>query len=338
VVVLVLLSAFAVEANAQMGGVDPNPGDPGTGGRNIIQGSIFLPGGRRIDRRVKVKLIGLVGGDQFRMSDDSGAFAFRRLQGGRYTVVVDAGSEFEIASESVDIIDPAGRRSDPGQTQTVYITLQPRKTGTGGTVGTVDANLANVPEAALGLYKQAMESVKNGDRKKAIEQLNQAIQIHPTFAVALNELGVHHIALKQPDKALESLKAALTISPDFFHARLNSGIALLLMKDYKTAAVELEKAVQKNQTSAVAHLHFGRALAYLGNYQYAEAALKKSIEIGGDASVEAHRYLAAVYNETQRGGMAADELETYLRLSPKARDADRIRGIIKDLRRTEDRR
>jgi len=121
-----LIVLCAAGANAQMGGIDSDPSDPGTGGRNTVQGTIFLPGGRRMDRRVKVKLVGLTSGEQFRMSDDSGSFSFRHLQGGRYTLVVAAGQEFEVASEPVDIIEPARRRESTGVTVPVYITLQPK--------------------------------------------------------------------------------------------------------------------------------------------------------------------------------------------------------------------
>jgi tetratricopeptide (TPR) repeat protein len=107
---------------------------------------------------------------------------------------------------------------------------------------------------------------------------------------------------------------------------------LLLTKDFKGAVIELQQAVNKDQTSAPAHINLGRAYVNLGNYKAAEASLKRCIEIGGDASVEAHRYLAAVYIETQQTARAADELEAYLKLAPKTRDADQIRSILRDLR------
>src|SRR5262249_49900256 len=136
-----LIVLCAAGANAQMGGIDSDPSDPGTGGRNTVQGTIFLPGGRRMDRRAKVKLVGLTSGEQFRMSDDSGSFSFRHLQGGRYTLVVDAGQEFEVATEPVDIIEPARRRESSGVTVPVYITLQPKTSSTVKS-GTVDATTA----------------------------------------------------------------------------------------------------------------------------------------------------------------------------------------------------
>jgi predicted Zn-dependent protease len=319
-------------ANAQMGGIDSDPGDPGTGGKNTIQGSIFLPGGRRLDRRAKVKLVGIGGADQFRLSDDSGAFSFLRLKSGKYTVVVDAGPEFEIASEPVDIIEPARRRGDPGTVQSIYITLQPRKAASTGTVGTVDASAVAVPEAARELYNQAIESAKNGDRKKAIDLLNQALRVGGDFVVALNELGVQYLALRQYEKAITPLRSALGIAPDSFYPRLNYGIALLQTKKYQAAATELQQAIHKDSSSSVAYLHLGRALIQLADYQNAEKSLRRCVDIGGEASIEAHRYLGAAYIELGEAPRAADELESYLKLAPKAGDADRIRTIIRQLR------
>lgn len=322
----------ATSTSAQVGGIDPDPGDRGTGGRNTIQGTIFLPGGRRFDRRAKVKLVSNVGSEQFRMSDTNGAFSFLRLQGGSYTVIVDAGIEFEIFTETVDIIVPAQRRSDPGTTQSVYITLQPKRVETTAKPGTVDAATAGVSEAARKLYGDALESAQSGDRKQAIELLKQAVEMYPTFMTALNELGVQYLAIKQYKDAVEALRAALKIAPEAFHPRLNYGIVLVHLKDYKAAAPELNIAIQKDGTSGPAHFYLGRALVSLGIYDGAETALRTTISIGGEEAVEAHRYLGAVYIEKRDSVRAADELDTYLKLAPRAKDADRIRAIVKDLR------
>jgi Flp pilus assembly protein TadD len=327
-----LLTALsATNVAAQIGGIDPDPGDPGTGGKNTIQGTIFLSGGQRPNRRVKVKLTGLASGEQFQLSDDSGAFSFRRLHGGTYTLVVDAGREYEIATETVDIIEPPQRRGDPGITVPVYVTLQPRG-NTSGSSGTVDARAAAVPDAAKDLYKQAMESAKSGDRKKAIEELNKAQELYPNFTSALTELGVQYMELKQWDKATDALRKAIKISPDAFYPHLNYGIVLVQVKNYKEATSELRFAVQKDGTSPVAHFYLGRALINVGQYDDAENALRHAINIGGDEAIEAHRYLGVVYIEKRDSVHAADELDTYLKLAPNAKDADRIRAIIKDLR------
>ena len=326
-----LIAIGASPVRAQVGGVDSDPGDPGTGGKNTIQGRIYVRGGTKLDRRAKVKLRGLSGGEQFVMSDDSGTFSFRRLIGGSYTIVVDAGAGFETTSEVVDIIEPMRRQGMPGVIVPVTIYIEPKRAGSPGTIGTVDATAGGVPDSARELYKQAVETAQT-DRKRAIELLKEALTIYPSFMTALNELGVQYIALKQFKEAAESLRAAIKIGPEAFHPRLNYGIVLLQLKDYKAAAAELQIAVQKDSSSAVAHYQLGRALVNLGNYDAAERFLKQAISIGGPDIVEAHRYLAAVYIEKQNAQLAATELETYLKLAPGAKDAERIKTVIKGLR------
>lgn len=46
----------------------------------------------------------------------------------------------------------------------------------------------------------------------------------------------------------------------------------------------------------------------------------------------AHRYLGGIYSGKRDYKRAAEELETYLKLSPKAADAERTRAAIKELR------
>lgn len=332
--ILVLFSglSWAPTALAQVGGIDSDPGDRGTGGQNTIQGTIFVSTGRKLDRRVKVKLTGLAGGEQFQMSDDNGAFTFRRLQGGKYTVVVDAGKDFDIAAENVDIIDPARRRGTAENIVPVYITLQPKGSTSPGAPGTVDSKAPGLPEAVKDLYKQAMESAKAGETKKAIEELLKALGIYPNFMAALNQLGVQYIELKEWDKAAVALRKAIDIAPEAFYPRLNYGIVLVQMKDYAGAVAQLTIAVQKDGSSGRAQFYLGRAMTSLGKYDAAENALRQTIVIGAEDAVEAHRYLGAVYIEKRDSLRAADELDLYLKLAPKAKDAEKIRAIIKDLR------
>jgi regulator of sirC expression with transglutaminase-like and TPR domain len=57
-----------------------------------------------------------------------------------------------------------------------------------------------------------------------------------------------------------------------------------------------------------------------------------TITNGGENLALAHKYLGGLYMSTHKNKEAADELEKYLKLDPKAPDADRIKGTIKDLR------
>src|SRR5204863_9202267 len=105
---VVLLSLSSVRAQSG-GGVDQT----GTGGRHTIQGRIYFPSGRRSDSRVKVKLENFNSGELSVLSDPNGSFVFRGLEPGSYTVVVDAGEDYEIAREVV-YVDTDGSNARRG--------------------------------------------------------------------------------------------------------------------------------------------------------------------------------------------------------------------------------
>ena len=332
-VAIVCSLAAGAHSQSSNGGIDTDPGDPGTGGTSTIDGKIYYPGGRTYDRRINVKLTSANTGDHYTYTDTNGAFTFRRISPGSYHVVIDAGKEFQPVNETVDVFSSGKMRGRAiGQTITVQINLESAMRTEIAAPRTVSAKGMAIPEAAAAAYKEAIKLSDAGERTKAIEELKKALSIYPEFMLALNEMGVEYLRLHQADKALEPLRAALKIAPDAFAPQVNYGIALVRMKSYEPAALSLKKAVAQDGSSAEAHLYLGEALIGLGDYANAKLHLVRAIEIGGDDGIEAHRYLAAVLIETGQKGDAARELETYLRLNPKVRDADRINQVIRQLR------
>ena len=332
---MAIVCSLAARAYSQSsnGGIDTDPSDPGTGGVNAIDGKIYYPGGRRYDQRIEVKLTSVNSIEHFTYTDSNGAFTFRRISPGSYHVVIDAGKEFEPVNETVDIMSSGtAHRQSTGQTFSVQINLTPVVVRNLPAPRTVSARGLSVPQEAAASYKEAIKLSQAGERTKAIEELKKALTIYPEFMLALNEMGVQYIRLHQPDKAAEPLKAAIKIAPDAFAPQLNYGIALVQMKSYEQAAVSLKKAVDQDGSSAEARLYLAEALIGLGDYSNAKVHLQRAVEIGGENGIEAHRYLAAVLIETGQKGDAAHELETYLRLNPKVKDAQKINQVIRELR------
>lgn len=318
------------------GGVD----ETGTGGRHTIQGRIFFQSGQRIDTRLKVRLESPTFGDLSVMADMNGSFAFRSLESGSYTVVVEGGDNFETARERVYIESDGGntRRGLSGlpaftRPYTVQIYLQPkRQNGLEGRPGVLNAALASVPKPAAELYQKAIESVRRGEGDKAVTQLKSAIEVYPNFPLALSELGVQYLKLKQPDKAAEVLKASLKLAPDDYATLLSYGIALYEQRDFAGAETQLRHALKKNHASPSAHLYLGLALIGRRDLDAAEKELQQAVASGGDQMALAHYYLGGLYWGRRDYRRAADELETYLRLTPNAPDAARVRSTIKELR------
>lgn len=373
-------------------------------GFNVIEGRIFTPSGQPIGRRIKVTLQSVSVSDGFAFTNDRGEFAFRRLPEGTYRVTVDAGKQYEIHNETVDVIGRIRRRGD--QTEAIVsIAIYLKVRATSGNVNeVVNAALASVPKPALDLYEKAGQAVKAGDNQRAIELFEEAIAIYPEFAEAYKELGLIHFSLRNGEKAVEAFKKAVSIAGENFVYRLNLGYALLNVEKFSQARDELVKAVQLNASSTSALLLLARAQFSLRDYDQAEknmlAVIKmggpdtpnaykmlgvlcdekgdnartaeylekylsfpsndkdvaalvrlsraqiklrkldeaeknliKAVGIGGKENSTAHRYLGALYIEKKEPNRAISHLEKYLELVPGAKDAERIRQMIDDLRR-----
>jgi Flp pilus assembly protein TadD len=312
----------------------------GTGGRHIIAGKIFFPSGRSFDRSIPVKLQSFMAGEISALSDQSGSFTFGSLAPGNYTVLVNAGENYEVARENVTIDSDLdlGRQGMPApqmsRRYTVMITLQPtREVENRAKASVINAALAEVPEAARSLYQTALELGQTGNSLKAIDDLRAAISLYPKFALALNELGVQYLKLGQANKAVEPLWSASQLTPDGFTPKLNLGVALLETQKLTEAETQLREALKISSTPT-AHMYLGLTLARLHIDTEAERELKSAIELGGNqlAVAQSHYYLGGLYWRKRDYRRAADELETYLRLAPNAPGAERVRVTIKELR------
>lgn len=315
---LSLLLGLAVVGCAQ-GGVGSTRGLPSTaGGIHTIQGQVFFPGSSQpTNKRVRVRIESSTNSiSQTALSDDDGIFRFTQLEAGGYTITVDGGKEYESLVENVAIDREA---SNGGRILSVplYLKLKPDP---------------SVPKGAIDFYHKAQESVRAGNSKKAVEQLNSAIALYPKFTLALAELGEQYNKLAEPQKAAEALKRALELAPNDFKIHLNYGFALMTQKDFHGAETQLREALKINDAAPTAHMYLGIVLVNLRNLAGAQKELETAAQSPSAEVSQAHRYLGGIYWGNHDYKRAADELETYLKLSPKAPDAERTQAAIKDLR------
>ncbi len=329
--IVVSCLCLAGAASAQRASLESDTADTGTGGLFVIQGTLVFPSGTRVDRPIKVRLSTPMRGEISTMTDTNGRFLFRRLSPGSYTIMIDGGESYENVTEAANIVQ-AGRSM--GSTEQIIPILIRLKSKPGESVRpeVVHAELANVPKPAVELYNSALKLAQEGKNKEAIDKLNEAVSVHPAFILAFNELGVQYQKLNELEKAAEALQSALKISEKSFAPLVNFGIVLVRMKRYPEAEVVLRAALKENDKSAIAHYYLGRALAYLGKFDDAERELNQAVTFGGEQMKEAHRYLGAIYHARGDTERAIAQLETYLRIAPKAEDADAVRELIKKLK------
>jgi len=273
------------------------------------------------------------GGDHDPVTDPDGVFRFNNLVSGNYTVVVDGGKEYENTREPVSIERASGR------TTQVNILLRPKIDGS-------NAAFAGVPKAALEFYQKGTIAAQKGDAKAAAEFLSQAVAAAPDFALALSDLGSQYLKLSQWNKATETFEALVKLKPTEAQPHLDLGIALyneggefLSQKKFEEAEKKfngseshLREAIKLKSPGPAAHYYLGLMLIKFKAYDEAQKELELAISNGGENLALAHKFLGGVYISTHKNKEAADELEKYLKLDPKAPDAEKIRGSIKGLR------
>lgn len=310
--------------SAKAQGVGSSRGLPSSDGIHTIQGRVYSPSGQSlVSQSVKVRLESASSFNALStVTDQDGAFRFNNLQAGGYTVVVDAGKEYETARESVNIDREA---STGGRIATVAIQLRLK-------AGASNPAFGNVPQNAIDLYEKGVAAAQKGNAKSAVELFNKAVSIYPNFPLALSDLGLQYLLLVQMAKAAETFEELLKLKPGDPAAHLNLGIALFNQKKLEEAEAHLRESLKLNSAAPKTHYYLGLTLLSLKRYEEAQKELEQAISSGGEKLALAHKYLGGIYMSMGKNSQAADELDKYLKLEPRAADSERIRASIKDLR------
>jgi outer membrane protein assembly factor BamD (BamD/ComL family) len=328
------LLSIAVCARAQAPG--SSRGLSSGDGTHTIQGRVFFPSGQALTGiSVKVNLESTNGEGGSTTTDQDGSFRFNSVRAGTYSVVVDGGKEFESAREPVSI-DPGGT-SGPMTTVTIHLRAK---------VSALNPAFAGVPQNALDFYQKGTAAAQKNNPQSATEFLSKAVAAYPNFPLALSELGAQYLKLKQMDKAAETFEALLKLKPadsagqlDLGIALYNQGVAFLAQKNFDDAQKKLDaseahlrEAIKLNSPGPAAHYYLGMLLINFKAYEEAQKEFELAISNGGENLALAHKFLGGAYLSTHKNKEAADELEKYLKLEPKASDADKIKETIKGLR------
>ncbi|MGH9818815.1 MAG: tetratricopeptide repeat protein [Pyrinomonadaceae bacterium] len=309
----------------------------GTGGIHTIQGKVYAPSGRSIDSSVTVRLEVSGSGDLTLITDQNGGYAFQNLAPGNYSIVVEGGDNFENVRESVTIdqdLRPLGGIPIPPTPKIfnvpIYLQLK-RNVQLKNEV--LNAKLANVPKDALTHYAKGQQLAQNNKVDDAIGEFRSALTEYPTFTECYLEIGKLYLTHGKIEDAINSFRNAIKLEPKNFEAHVNLGISLLNEKKYDEAEPELVTAAYLNRAAVTPHYYIGLIYAEKRQYDIAQKAFETAQSLpGGDTFPLLHRYLGGIYANKGMNKEAAEELAKYLRLDPNAKDADKIRQTISELK------
>lgn len=306
---------------------DRNRSSDSNGGIYLVQGRVLLPNGDpAIDATVNVSSADALG--RSTRTDQDGKFAFNGVSAGNYTFSVKVDS-YPAESEfmTIDRDTPAGR------TFTVVINLrtdknQPKRQSVQNPM------LNGISDKAQKFFHEAIEKGKDSP-ESGISLLDKAINEQANFPLAFYEKGSMYIRLNKLDEALASFVKAIELKSDFIEAKYSVGYTQYLKQNYEVAAAVFQDLLTQKLDRPEIHQYYGISLFKLKQLAPAEEQLKLAIA-GNDQTKVAlsHRFLAAIYQSKKMDKEAAGELEKYLELTPKAPDADRLRQIIADLKKS----
>lgn len=308
----------------------------GTGGISRIKGKVYLPNGSAVDTPIEVELQSTTFASLKLRTDSSGSFTFENLAPGPYTVVVDAGDQFEVARESV-LVDDSIRTPFPSQpvprVLTVPIYLQIKRSAKTEQTGVIDAKWIDIPKDAVHALDKGQEDASKKQLDKAEADYKRSIEIAPTYAPAYLALGKLYLTQGKLDDAVSNLHLAIHYDPSDFESRLTLGIAYLNTNDLDGSERELARAIELNKTAVMPRYYLGRVYMQKRNTEAARKAFETAKEMVGDNAFPLlHRYLGVVYAAKQMNKEAVAELETYIKQDPKAKDTAQVKQAIADLK------
>lgn len=312
---------------------------PAAQGRNAISGHVFDTGRRPVEG-VYVELLDEVDTVLRRVrTDASGRYAFSNLSDGNFQVrVLTHGTNLIGQTRRVSITNFMGGAA--GQSYEEHFTLAASK-APGATSTAVAASSPGlvfvqegVPETAKAAYEKAVRELERegGNKVSALAELKKAVEIFPTYYLALEQLGAEYVRQQQYEPARAALLKAVEVNPRGYKSLYALGVAQYNLKQKSEATESLRRSVELNPSSVNSQLWLGIVLFKDGKASQAEPHLKRAHELGEKRVPDVHMYLAQLYSDTKRYAQAADELEHFLKEAPAARDAENIRRLIKQLR------
>ncbi len=119
-----------------------------------------------------------------------------------------------------------------------------------------------------------------GQHQRAIEDYNEAIRLNPDYAIAYNNRGCAYDNLRQYQRAIKDYNQAIRLNPDYAIAYNNRGFAYKNLRQYQRAIEDYNQAIRLNPDFAIAYNNRGVAYISSGNLTAGCHSLKRACELG----------------------------------------------------------
>lgn len=265
-------------------------------------------------------------------TDNSGRFIFVGVGTGRFQVRVTVpGSDLEEQSQPVEIVSGAGGGS--GDTAQMEFNLAPRMASQLTRQGAGAIFAQDVPEDAKKRYQSGITELDAGRVESGIVELEAATTIFPTYFAALERLGVEYMKKKRYEDARKAFTTGASVNARSYNSWYGLSYANFALERSEDSIAAAEKAIEIDRLSYEVYFVMGMSQRRLKRYEAAEKSFLKAVELDKTNNPDVHWNLALLYGKNlSKFGKAADELETFLKLTPDNPDAANIRKLIATFR------
>lgn len=284
-----------------------------------IRVHVTYPDDRAPSAQLKVALIGSGNQVAETYTNDHGEAQFLNVAIGNYQVSVNGQGIEPTVSETFEV---DARRA----AQSIFVRVQPASENSSarvikGSGATVSATDLGVSKKASQEFDKATKLIAKQQWQKAIDQLNKALALYPSYAEAYNNLGVVYARLGDSVKEQEALQKAIAANDHFTPALVNLARMEMKQHDFTAAEAHLNQATAADPTDArtLALLAQAQLLAY--HYQDAIASAGKVHAMSHGSHPLVHYVAARACEKLNRLADAVRELKLFLTEEPSGERA-----------------
>jgi tetratricopeptide (TPR) repeat protein len=275
-----------------------------------ISGNVYYGDGNQAAAHVMVQLQNSEGETRLQEeTTDSGGFAFQRLSGGTYTLLVDVQGYQHVAA-SVDLSYMPEKsvvirlRSLSGEKEMVAAT-------------SVSAHELSMPKKARELMsagKKKLYVEKNA--QDALEDFRSATAAAPGYYEACYQVGMAYLSLGKRDDAEASFRKSIELSGDnYSEAEVGLGTLMLDRRDFAQGEKTVRRGVELNPDYWLGQYELGRALLNLDKVAEALRAAEQAKSLAPSAAI-VYRLLSNIHLRQKDYPALLADIDSYIKLDP----------------------
>lgn len=259
-------------------------------------------------------------------ADRSGAFRFKEVPAGTYTLI----AHIPLEGEFRKTVEVGPSFADSRKRINLEVRADRLDSQESGHV--VSATDLAIPADAKREYLKAMSLLERKDVEGAVASLQKAVQIAPNFVECWNHLGTIAYTTRKYAEAEKYFRIALEHDAGAYSPTVNLGGTLLSSGRFEESLDLNRQAVRMMPDDALAQSQLGMSYYFLGRYDEAESNLKQAKALDPAHFTLPQLLLAAIFERKGNLPGAVEELEDFLRRHPDSDRAPSVRSEVESLR------